>query len=848
MTTRKSTLLLIVGIFLIPFFSFPSASLAQLRGVVRDSLTREPIPYAGVLLVGTDKGSLTTEKGEFYLTTLCNVDSLEISAMGYSTKRVSVRNGVNHIIYLLSSGVTLDSVMVRPGKEKYSKRNNPAVDFAVKLRKSRDLTDPLRNDFYNYDKYERITLGFNKIADTENNNFLLKRYDFIRENIDTSDITGQRILPVSVKEKFSKYYYRKNPHSEKEVIEGRRQVGMDEIFNSESMQTLYEDIMREIDIYDNDINILLNRFVSPLSPIAPDFYKFYLTDTVDVAEERCIELSFVPRNSQSFGFTGKLYVLQNDTTMFIKKIVMNVPHSINLNFIEQLYINQEFERATDGSRLKTRDDMVMEIVIFPGSQKMYARRNTAYSSHTFLPEDTDKIFSNLGTQIELPEAKSVNELFWYKKRLIPIRDSERNVDRMMKRLRADKLYYWGEKGFKTFVGGYITTGNPSKFDIGPLNTTYSYNSLEGSRMRFGGLTTGNFSRRFFIRGYGAYGFRDRKFKYKGEGELSFTPKKYHSREFPVHSLKLTHLYDVDMIGQHYEFTNMDNVFLSLKRMEDLQITYHRVTSLDYTLELRNNFSFYASLSHVRQEPTRFMSFIDGFGKNYGHYDQTSLKVQIRYAPGEKFFQTKNYRYPINFDAPIFSISHTISPGGMLGSLFTINHTEASFQKRFWFSAFGYTDIILKGGHIWSRVAYPNLIIPNSNLSYTIQPESFALLNPMEFLMDSYTMWDITYWANGSLFNNIPYLKKLKLREVIAFRGFFGHLSDKNNPDKDARLFVFPGNANRNPLSLSVPYMEASVGIENIFKVLRVDYVWRLTYLNQPEISKGGVRIAVHVTF
>lgn len=851
MATRKIILILMMTLTGVLMWALPQASATRLRGVVLDSITREPIPFARVFLLGAAKGDLTDDNGRFDLTTVRRVDGLEVSVMGYSPKTVKVRNGVttNLTVELLSTGVTLSNVTVKPRKEKYSKRNNPAVDFAVRLRESRGMTDPKRNDYYNYDKYERITLGLNHISPDDNKNLFLRRYDFLRENIDTSEVSGHPILPISVKEKFSTVRYRRHPHSEKEVIEGRRQVGMDDIFNKESMQTFYEDVMREVDIFQNDINILQNRFVSPLAAIAPDFYKFYLTDTVDVAGERCIELSFVPRNSQSFGFTGKLYVPQNDTTMFVKKIVMNVPHAINLNFIEQLYLNQEFERAPDGSRLKTRDDLVMELDILPGGQSMYARRNTAYSGHNFSPsEDADKIFGTLGSQIELPEASKVNELYWSRKRLVPIADSERGVDRMMRRLRGDKLYYWCEKGLKTFVGGYITTGNPSKFDIGPLNTTYSYNSLEGTRLRLGGMTTANLSNYFFARGYGAYGFRDHKWKYKGEVEWSFVPKKYHSREFPVHSLRLTHLYDVDMIGQHYEFTNMDNMFLSLKRMEDLQITYHRVTSLEYSLELRNNFSLYATVAHERQEATPYMKFVDGNGRVYPHYDQTSLKVQLRYAPGEKFYQTKSYRIPINFDAPIFSITHTLSPGAFLGNQFTINRTEASVQKRFWFSAFGYTDVILKGGHVWSKVAYPNLIIPNANLSYTIQPESFALLNPMEFMMDTYGMWDVTYWANGAMFNYIPYFRKLKLREVFAFRGFFGHLSDRNNPSCDQSLFRFPDDANRRSLSTGTPYMEASVGVENIFKILRVDYVWRLSYLNQPNISKGGVRIAVHVTF
>ena len=220
------------------------------------------------------------------------------------------------------------------------------------------------------------------------------------------------------------------------------------------------------------------------------------------------------------------------------------------------------------------------------------------------------------------------------------------------------------------------------------------------------------------------------------------------------------------------------------------MTYQRLTSLEYNLELHNNFSLKAILSHDRQESTLYIPFVNGMGTNYNHYNQTSLQLKLRYAPGEKFYQSKTNRYPINKDAPIFELVHTFSPKNILGNMFNINKTEFSAQKRFWFSAFGYTDIIIKGGHVWSKSPYPNLLLPNANLSYTIQPESFALMNPLEFINDSYASWDITYWANGAIFNYIPFLKKLKLREAFSFRGIYGHLSDKNNPDNNPDLFKF----------------------------------------------------------
>ena len=242
-----------------------------------------------------------------------------------------------------------------------------------------------------------------------------------------------------------------------------------------------------------------------------------------------------------------------------------------------------------------------------------------------------------------------------------------------------------------------------------------------------------------------------------------------------------------------------------------------------------------------------MTFVNGFGKSFTHYDETGINVTLRYAPGERIYQKKTSRVSISPENPVFELSHLYAPRRLFGNMFEINRTEISMTKRFWLSAFGIIDGVVKGGHLWSRSPYPNLLIPNANLSYTIQPESFAMMNPMEFITDSYLMWDVTYWANGAILNYVPLIKKLKLREVFSFRGVWGHLSHKNRPDENPELFAFPAISNSEPIGHK-PYMEASVGLDNIFRILRVDYVWRLSYRNRPDIDKSGLRIALHFSF
>ncbi|WP_160680962.1 DUF5686 and carboxypeptidase-like regulatory domain-containing protein [Duncaniella muris] len=838
-----------VSVILISFSA--SGRNVTVRGVVRDSLTREPIPYASVLLKGTDRGVLTDDNGRYTIVTTLPFDSVMASSLGYTTKAVASRKRGDNVqvdIDLVSTGVLLGEVIAKPKREHYSKKNNPAVAFMEKIRHTQDLNDPRRHDNYNYNKYERITLALNdyQFNDSAKRGFD-KMFSFVKEYIDTSEVSGKPILNVALREKLSSVHYRKEPKSEKEFITGLRSSGIDEMLDKQSMQTFYEDVLREVDVYDNDIVLMQTRFVSPLSRIAPDFYKFYLTDTVFVDTTRCVELTFVPRNPSTMGFTGRFYVPVGDTTMFIKRIVLRVPHDINLNFINGLVISQDYEKAPDGSRLKTKDDMILEASVVPGSGGLYGRRQTVYDSHNFDPAPDASIFKRGVAQIYAPGAEYRGQDFWDENRKAEIAQGVNGIEKMMERMRQVPLFYWTEKVVKVLVSGYVPTAKKSYFDIGPMTSLVSYNSVEGLRLRAGGMTTANLSRRWFARGYGAYGFRDHKWKYKAELEYSFRDKNYHSREFPIHSLRATQLYDLDRLGQISSVHNADNFFLSVSRLPDRQMTYHRVSKLEYILETEQHFSLEARIQQERQYSTPFMTFVNGYGENFRHYTMNSFRLQLRYAPGEKFYQLTTGRTRINFDAPEMVISHTYAPKGFMGNPFALNVTEASFFKRIWLSAFGYVDMTLKGGHVWSRTPYPGLLIPGANLSYLIIPDLFSCMNPMEFINDSYAQWDLTYWANGLILNYIPIIKRLKLREAFMFKGVWGHLSDRNKPWLNPDLYGFP-EINNTQLMSDTPYMEVGVGLDNLLKVFRVDYTWRLTYRDNPGACKQGLRFTFHFSF
>lgn len=834
--------------FLAAVFAAPEsrgATTQTVSGVVVDSITGEPVPYAAVLLTATDRGALTDADGFFSLTTARPFKGVQVSVMGYSTKTVArPRQGERMRIELVPTGMKLAEVVIKPKKEKYSKKNNPAVDLMRRVRAGAEKNAPERNPWYNYDKYERITLALDDVSE---DGALVRKFPLLKEHMDTSVLTGRPILNVALREKSSRVSYRRDPESRKELVAGLRHEGIDDMLDPAATQALYEDLLREVDIYGNDIPLVRNRFVSPLSRIAPDFYKYYITDTVTVGADSCVVLTFVPHNPASTGFVGRLYVDKNDSTAFVRRIEMNIPADINLNYINNLKIVQEYERAPDGSRLKTLDDMVLEAGFFSNGNQLYARRVDKYANHDF-NEPADKgVFSLMAPSTVIGGASARSEEWWSRARLSAPSGAEKSVGKMMTGLRQNKFFYWTEKIVKVLATGYIQTGPQSRYDLGPVNTLVSYNDLEGVRFRVGGMSTANLSPRFFTREWVAYGLRDHRWKYSVELEWSFRDKTYHSREFPVHAFRATHSYNVDMLGQHFRYTNPDNVFLSLRSSKDDMMTYQRLSKLEYILELENNFSVEASVAHSRQEESRLLRFTDGYGNSLGHLTTAGISLKLRYAPGEKFFQTKSARIPINLDAPVIELSHTFAPAGILGNRWGLNVTELRFSKRFWLSAFGKVDVVLKGGHIWNTSAFTNLLIPNANLSYTIQPESFSLMKALEFLTDSYAQWDLTYWGNGILFNLVPGLKKAQLREVVNFKGVWGHLSSRNMPWRHPSLPQFPVGAMPRPMT-DTPYMEASVGLDNIFRILRLDYVWRLTYRSTPGVDHSGLRLMLHFTF
>ena len=838
-----------------------SVSAQNIQGVVTDSLTNDPIPYLSVFYEGKGVGSITDNDGHYKVETRKGWNKLTFSAVGYVTKVVNIIPGVtkNLNVRMRPDDIMLDEVVVKPKREKYSRKNNPAVELMKKVIAHKKNNKLSENDYYQYNKYQKITMSLNDVTPEMLEKGMYKKMPFLKDQIELCEETNKFILPISVDETASQKIYRKHPKSEKTIIKGMSSTGVNELFaTGDMLSTVLKDVFTDVNIYDNDIRLLQYPFISPISSSdAIYFYKFYIMDTTFVDKDKCFHLTFVPNNSQDFGFTGHLYVLA-DSSYTVKKCTMNLPKKSGVNFVDNMDIIQEFEQLPNGEWVLKTDDMIVEMTLMKIMQGFQIRRTTRYSDYAF-DELPQQLFKRKGAEIKEADAMMRGDDFWNQYRPVPLTQTESSMDMLVKRLEQMPGFKYVIFVLKAFIENFVETGtkdNPSKVDIGPVNTMISNNYIDGLRLRMSAQTTANLNPHLFLKGYYAYGFKDHRSKYMGEVEYSFNKKEYLPREFPKNSITFSYQYDVMSPTDKFLKTDKDNVFVSFKTSTVDQMSYVRNIALKYENETQFGLKTTVEVKHSTDEPTGGLAYIT-------NDDQKTLVPEIqtmeaslafRYAPGETFVNTKQRRIPVSFDAPVFTLSHTTGFKGVLGGEYNFNLTEVGLYKRFWFSSWGKIDMFVKGGAQWNKVPFPLLIMPAANLSYILQRETFNLINNMEFLNDRYASLDVSWDLNGKIFNRIPLLKKLKWREAIGFKMLYGHLTDKNNPMKhpgDSELFLFPTRDGR-PTSFvmdpKTPYMECSVGIHNIFKILHIDYVRRLNYLDHPDANKWGVRFMVMMTF
>ena len=843
-----------------------------LSGTVVDAKTGETIPFVNV--VYTNGGGTQTDlNGKFKLP--FRVGRLRLSVIGYETKTVNVKTAGDSLVYKIEPLETsLGSAVVTAGKKKkYSRKNNPAVELMKKVIAAKQQSDLHSHDYFSINKYSKITFAVNEVTDKvfEDGNF--KRFPFLKDHVEVCNETGKLILPISVDETVTQLIYRREPRSEKSIILGQRTNGINELLNTgDIINTMLKDCFTDVDIYKDEVRLLQYPFTSPISSgTAISFYRYFIVDTLMVDNrDKCIRVDFTPNNPQDFGFSGSLFILA-DSTYRVKKADMGIPVRSDVNFVENMRIIQSFDQLPSGEQVLVKDDMLVQLKISSFLQKFQVKRTTEYSNFAFEPIPP-RTFKFKGETLTSANAQMQNEAFWQQHRADTLTKSEGSLDQLVRQLEQVKGFkpvLWVAKAFiENFVETSLDPHKPSKLDFGPVNTTLTQNQVDGFRMRLSAQTTANFNKHLFLKGYAAYGFRDRKVKGMGEVTYSFNEKAYLPREFPVNNLTFNYTNDVMSPSDKFMPTDKDNVFTSFKWTKVNHMMYFETYKLLWDREWENGLRFNLQARTTKDTPTEALFYhplsTGGLSQDrslYNPYIRTyDFTVGLRYQPGVTWINTKQRRIAANNDAPIFSLNHTAGIYNFGHADYAFNFTEAGVYKRFWLASWGKIDAYIKGGVQWNKVPFPLLIMPAANLSYIMEDYTFNLIDNMEFLNDRYASLMLSWDLNGKILNRIPLIRKLKWREYIGVNVLWGTLTSKNNPyldqnQNDPRLLYFPGEfqADGSFKSLShvmdkdKPYVEVMAGIHNIFKIFHIEYVRRINY-KYPGTQKWGIRGMFRLTF
>ena len=812
------------------------------------------VPYASVqyrghrIAVSSDgEGRFSIEKHEGWM--------LTVSALSYKTQTVKVDANTNFLeIKLKDDSRRLNEVVVKSKRGKYKRKDNPAVELMRRVIAAKKKTDLANHPYYQYDKYQKITLALNDLSKEQLEGKFFSKRQYLLDQVEKSPYNGKLTLPVSVDETVSQHIYRKDPKSEKDIIKGQQTNGIGQVIQTgEILSTTMKDVFTDVDIYDDYVRLLQYPFPSPIGRTAISFYHYYIEDTVYVERDLCYHLQFIPANSQDFGFRGELYVTA-DSTLHVKKCNLYMPHNSDVNWVKDMKIAQEFTRLDNGEWVLSKDDMVAEMHASKVLQDLLVVRNTRLTDYSFdeLPKVLFKGKAKVRHDID---AMNRDEAYWNKYRQVDLTKSESSMDSFIHRMENSKGFKWIILGVKALMENYVEIGSgpggkKSKFDLGPINTYLSKNYVDGIRLRLAGRTMAALNPHFFWNGYAAYGTKSNDWYTGHVFTYSLNKKKNSPFEFPMRNITFEVSRDIMSPSDDNLEHNKDNIFMTFRAAtQDEMFLYHR-QRLAFTYETDWGLRFNTGIRWQSNRTAGNLHYFTLDGNEVKKIRMTDINVGINYNPGVTYVNTKQQRLPINLDSPEIGISHTMGFKGFMGGQYHSNITKVSIYKRQWLGSFGYLDFHAVGQAQWNKVPFPMLILPPVNLSYFESESSVSLMRDWEFLNDRQVFASLSWDMNGKLLNRIPLIKKLKWREYFAVKGVWGNLTDKNNPyleknQGDTELFKFPSKSH---VMNNTPYWECVAGVHNIFKFFAVEYVRRLTYLNNENISKWGIRFGFSMTF
>lgn len=802
-------------------FNHCYAQMTIVSGKVIDKETKESLPFANIQFKGTKTGTTTDIDGNYKIETYYSSDSLVASFIGYTPQAKKVKKEIKQIINfeLSTSSIVMEEFVV-----KY--KGNPAEELLEKIIDYKKVNNKEKYAYYNYNVYNKVEFDLNNIDEEFRNKKVFKPIQFIFENIDTT--AEKPYLPMFITESLSEYFYKQNPKTQREFIKATKVSGI----NNESVSQFLGDMYQNVNIYDNNILVFGKTFVSPISSSGLRFYKYYLTDSTFIDSQWCYKLEFKPRHRQEPVFDGHMWI--HDTTYAIKSIQMKIAEKTNINFVNDFTVEQEYEMVDRKYWMLSKDKLLVDFVISNKTMGLYGRKTTMYKNINVNDSIPEKIFSGVDDIIVEQNANKFDNHFWDENRFEKLSEQEKEIYHMidtLKEVPAVKtvidLVSMILSGYKEF--GYV--------ELGQYFTFLSYNQIEGTRLKFGGRTSNKFAKWLEFSGYGAYGVEDEEMKYGGGFRLRISKE-------PRQILGFNYKKDLEQLGQSQNAFQADNFLASfLRRSPNIKLTmiekYYAYYDRDWFQGFNNQF-IYSNKKLSARGKLHYQKNVNGELVEVKHLQVSEFSYYLRFAYKEKYVTGEFTRISMGTKFPILEAQYTRGVKNFLSGQFNYDKIEASVKDRIRFGTKGYTDWKLLGGKIFGALPYPLLELHQGNETYFYDVQAFNLMNYFEFASDQYASLMLTHHFDGYFLNKMPLFRKLKWREVASGKAVIGSL----DINKHAQELELPTNM----FQLTEPYIEVAAGVENIFRIFRVDLLWRLTHHDHPDIAKYGIRGTFEIKF
>lgn len=816
--------LALMGLLLLGLQAAGQQAVTAVTGQVVEAAGGEPLGSVTVSLAGSSVGVLTDSLGRFRLSGPGNFTRVAFSCVGYlPVVRAIMPGQVNKLQVLLERSATaLAGVTIASAKgQRYRNKGNPAVALIQQVidHKSENRADAAA--YLQYEQYERMGLSFFNLPQRLVESKFFSKYRFM---LDT--VQGQTLLPVLLEEKLSDMYYRKQPEKHIQVVKAYKGVNILQFIDTAGVKLYVNQLYgSQFDIYENNLFIIANQFLSPIADHAPNYYKFFIIDTISTPEGKQVELAFTPRTKGDLLFEGKL-VVTLDGRYAVTACELRLNGQINVSFVRSFVIRLNFAPQLGGRYELARSHVKADFGLIKKGWGVLGERTVVYRNYKIGAPQPETFYNRKALQV----APLKNNFDTLSKGQAQVYEKLYKLEQMPSYKRT---MWW----LSTLTAGYADTG---PVQVGPLAHFLSFNSQEGLRLEAGGRTTPLLDSTFYFEGYGAFGIRDHRSK--GNAIAYFSLNKTAPYRFPNDYLKVSYLYDVDVPGHTFSITNRPTAFSSFQTGKTNYWLYSRIFELQYVRDLESHFSYNLSYKNWNQTPAAALVYQkNGDGTLVNSLTTSELGLHLRYAPHEELIQGSRTRHSIHNPYPIYDVLINRSIGG----LYHYTDIGINIYKRFYLSQAGYTDVTLLGGYVQGKVPFPLLNISPANQSLAYKRDAYNEMNYLEFVSDHYAGLNLTHTFNGFLLNKIPLIKHLKWREFLSAKLLYGGLRAENDPAQSKGLYSFPPAV----YALgSIPYAEAGAGIGNIFKFFRVDFIRRLTYLDHPGAPTYGIKFSFQPEF